>query len=66
MLLDLENIKKVFVKNYNKKAKSNKARVPRKRANGGLFDWVHKKGNFIKYCPWCKANGGPHMTHDTV
>jgi hypothetical protein len=38
MLLDLENIKKVFVKNYNKKAKSNKARVPRKRANGGLFD----------------------------
>ena len=46
MLLDLENIKKMQVKRYNKKAKASKAkaatataelRVPKKWVNGGRF-----------------------------
>jgi hypothetical protein len=66
-----------FIKKYSQKAKANKAkvasaskageaRVPRKRANGSLSDQVPKKGHSVKYCRWCKANGGPHRTHDTV
>ncbi len=48
MLQDLENIKKLFVKKYNKKAQANKAKaatapktaehVPKKQAHGGGFN----------------------------
>jgi hypothetical protein len=77
LLLDLENIEKVFVNKYNEKAKANKTKaakaskadeacVPRKRTNGGVSDQVPKRGRSIKYCRWCKANGGPHTNHDMV
>jgi hypothetical protein len=67
----------VFVKKYNEKAKTNKAKVatvskagiahvPRKRANGGSSDQASKKGHSVKYCCWCKANRGPLTTHDMV
>jgi hypothetical protein len=77
MLMDLENIEKLFVKKYNKKARANKAkaatasktaeRVPKKRAHGGGSDQgAPKKGRSAKYCKWCKAAGGPYTTHDTI
>jgi hypothetical protein len=63
LLLDLANIKKVFVKKYNKKAKAYKAKVAtaskagkahmhRKRANGGSSDQFSTKGHSIKYCQY--------------
>jgi hypothetical protein len=77
MLMDLENIKKLFVEKYNKKARANKAkaatasktaeRVPKKRAHGGGSDQgAPKKGHSAKYCRWCKAAGGPYTTHNTI
>jgi hypothetical protein len=61
MLSDQENVVKVFIGKYNKKVKANKAkvataskageaRVPRKRANGGLSDQVPNKDRSVKYC----------------
>ncbi len=75
--MDLENIEKLFVEKYNKKARANKAkaatvsktaeRVPKKRAHGGGSDQgAPKKGRPVKYCKWCKAAGGPYTTHDTI
>ncbi len=69
MQIDLENIEKLFVKKYNKKAKTNKAkaataskmaeRVPKKRTHGGGPDQgAPKKGLSAKNCKWCKAAGG--------
>jgi hypothetical protein len=76
MLLDLENIKKLFVERYDEKARANKAkaataskaaelRVPKKRANEGGPKGAPKKGRSTKYCKWCKAADGPFTTHDT-
>ncbi len=60
MLLDLENIEKMQVEKYNKKAKASKAKaatasaelpVPKKRANAGGTDrGTPKKGRTAKYC----------------
>ncbi len=77
ILLDLENIKKLFAKKTNEAARTNKAkvatatkladeRVPKKRAHGGGPDkGAPKKGSTAKYCKWCKAVDGPFMTHNT-
>ena len=76
MLLDLENIKKLFVERYDEKARANKAkaataskaaelRVPKKRANEGGPKGAPKKGRSAKYCKWCKAADGPFTTHNT-
>ncbi len=77
MLQDLKNIKKLFVKKYNKKAQANKAkaatapktakRVPKKRTHGGGSDrGAPQKGCSAKYCKWCKPANGPYTTHDTI
>jgi hypothetical protein len=77
MLLDLENIEKLFVKRYNKKAQANKAKaatapksgehVPRKRAReGGSGKGAPQKGRSAKYCKWCKAADGPFTTHAAI
>ena len=76
MLQDLENIEKLFVENYNKKARANKAKaatapntaecVPKKRAHGGGSDrGAPKKGRSAKYCKWCKNANRPYTTHNT-
>ena len=69
MLLDLKNLKKVFVKKSNEVARANKAKVaaatklagefvPRKgkRAHGGGPEkGTPKKGRTNKFCKWCKV-----------
>jgi hypothetical protein len=78
MLLDLENIKKLFVEIYNEKAWANKTKVatatkaaelrmPKKCAHGGGSDkGSPPKGRSVKYCKWCKAANGPFTTHNTT
>jgi hypothetical protein len=77
MLLDLENIKKLFVERYNEKAWANKAKaatapkpgehVPRKgKREGGSIKGAPKKGRSAKYNKRCKAADGPFTTHDTI
>jgi hypothetical protein len=77
MLQDLENIKKLFVKKYNKKAQANKAkaatapktaeRVPKKCTQGGGSNrGAPQKGPSAKHCKWCKTANGPYTTHDTI
>jgi hypothetical protein len=77
MLMDLENIEKLFVEKYNEKARANKAkaatasktaeRMPKKRAHGGGSDQgAPQKGHSAKYCKWCKAASGPYTTHNTI
>jgi hypothetical protein len=77
MLMDLKNIKKLFVEKYNEKARANKDKaatasktaecVPKKHAHGGGSDQgAPKKGCSAKYCKWCKAAGGPYTTHNTI
>jgi len=76
MLVDLENIEKMKVKKYNKKAKASKAKaasasaelcVPKKQANaGGTDKEAPKKGRTAKYCKWCKAANGSFTTHNTA
>ncbi len=70
MLLDLENIEKVFATKDGKKARSIKAKagtapkkvafsVPKKHGKGGGSGGpAPKKARFAKYCKWCKAAGG--------
>jgi hypothetical protein len=79
ILLDLENIEKLFVEKTNEAARANKAKVatalkgasehvPRKgkRAHGGGPDTGNpKKVRTVKYCKWCKAVDGPFTTHNT-
>jgi hypothetical protein len=74
ILLDLENIKKLFAEKTNEAAQANKAKVataaklagdqhvPRKgkRAGGGTEKGNPKKGRSAKYCKWCKAVDGVH------
>ena len=78
MLLVLENIEKPCVKRYNKRARTNKAKVasaanaaelgvPKKRAHGGGSNkGAPKKGCSAKYCKWCKVADGPFTTHYTI
>jgi hypothetical protein len=78
MLQDLENIEKLFIEKYNKKAWANKAkaatapkaaeRVPKKRAHGGGSNrGAPKKGHSAKHdCKWCKNANGPYATHNTI
>jgi hypothetical protein len=76
-LVDLENIKKLFVEKYSKKARANKAkaataskmaeRMLKKRVHGGGSNkGARQKGHSAKYCKWCKAANGPYTTHDTI
>ncbi len=78
ILLDLENIEKLFAEKTNEAARANKAKVataaklagehvPRKgkRAGGGTEKGNPKKGRTAKYCKWCKAVDGPFTTHNT-
>ena len=78
ILLDLENIEKLFAEKTNEAARANKAKVataaklagehvPRKvkRAGGGPEKGTPKKGRTVKYCKWCKAVDGPFTTHNT-
>jgi hypothetical protein len=78
ILLDLENIEKLFAEKTNEAARANKAKVatalkvagehvPRKgkRAGGGTKKGTPKKGRTAKYCKWCKAVDGPFTTHNT-
>jgi hypothetical protein len=79
ILLDLENIEKLFVEKTNEAAQANKAKVttalkgagehvPRKGKRvhgGGSNNGTPKKGRTIKYCKWCRGVDGPFMTHNT-
>ena len=78
ILLDLENIEKLFAEKSNEAARANKAKVaiaaklagehvPRKgkRAGGGTKKGTSMKGHTAKYCKWCKAVDGPFTTHNT-
>jgi hypothetical protein len=80
ILLDLENLEKVFAERSNEAAQANKAKVaaaaksagdhvPRKgkREHGGGPDkGTPKKGRTDKFCKWCKAVDGPFTTHNTT
>jgi len=78
ILLDLENLEKVFVEKSNEAAQANKAKVaaaaklaehvPRKRKRahgGGPEKGTPKKGRTDKFRKWCKAVDGPFTTHNT-
>jgi hypothetical protein len=77
ILLDLENLKKVFAERSNEAARANKAKVaaaaksagvPRKgkRAHGGGPDKGNPKmGRTDKFCKWCKGVS-VHLTPDLV
>ncbi len=76
MLLDLENMEKVFAERYNEKAQANKAKaaratkaaelcVPKKRHDGGFDRGTPQKGQSTKYCKWCKSIDGPFTAQDT-
>jgi len=75
ILVDLENIEKLFAEKANEAARANKAKVaataklageqvPRKgkQTHGG----GPKKGRTDEFCKWCKAVDGPFTTHNTT
>ncbi len=80
ILLDLENIEKLFAEKSNEAAQANKAKVaatakmagehvPRKgkRAHGGGPEkGTPKKGRTDTFCKWCKAVDEPFTTHNTT
>jgi hypothetical protein len=80
ILVDLENIEKLFAEKANEAARANKAKVtataklageqvPRKgkRAHGEEpKKGTPKKGRTDKFCKWCKAVDGPFTTHNTT
>ena len=79
ILLDLENLKKVFAERSNEAARANKAKVapaakavdhvPRKgkrEHGGGPSKGTPKKGRTDKFCKHCKAVDGPFTTHNTT
>jgi hypothetical protein len=80
ILLDLENLKKVFAERSNEAARANMAKVaaaaksagdhvPRKGKHahgGGLDKGTPKKGRTDKFCKWRKAVDGPFTTHNTT
>ena len=79
IILDLENIEKLFAEKSNEAARANKAKVataaklagehvPRKGkrvSGGGPEKGTPKKGRTAKYCKWCKAVDGPFTTYNT-
>jgi hypothetical protein len=78
ILLDLENLEKVFAERANEAARANKAKVaaaakagdhvPRKGKRdhgGGPSKGTPKKDRTAKYCKWCKAADGPFTSHNT-
>jgi len=80
IVVDLENLEKVFIEKSNEAARANKAKVtaatkmagehiPRKgkRAHrGGPEKGTPKKGRTDKFCKWCKAVDGQFTTHNTT
>jgi len=80
ILVDLENIEKLFAEKANKAARANKAKVaataqlageqvPRKGKRmhgGGPKKGTPKKGRTDKFCKWCKAVDGSFTTHNTT
>jgi hypothetical protein len=78
MLLNLENIEKVFATKDGEKDRSIKAKagtapkkvafsVPKKHGKGGGSGGpAPKEARSAKYCKWCKAAGGAFQTHDTI
>jgi len=80
ILVDLENIEKLFAEKANEAAQANKAKVaataklageqvPRKGkgTHGGRPEkGTPKKGRNDKFCKWCKAVDGSFTTHNTT
>jgi hypothetical protein len=78
MLLDHENIKKVFATKDGKKARSFNLKagtalkkvgfsVPKKHGKGGGSGGpAPKKARSANYCKWCKAAGGAFQTHNII
>jgi len=80
ILVDLENIEKLFAEKANKAAQANKAKVtataklagkqvPRKGKRthgGGPEKGTPKKGRTDKFCKWCNAVDGPFTGHNTA
>jgi hypothetical protein len=80
ILLDLENLEKVFAERSNEAARANKAKVaaaaksagdhvPRKgkRAHGGGLDKGNpKKGRTDRFCKHCKGVDGPFTIQNTT
>ncbi len=75
LLPDLKAIEQVMVekKGVNLKAKGKGSTAPSKpkgnperKASGGPTGQVPTKGCSEKCCQWCKAHGGPFMTHKTL
>jgi hypothetical protein len=46
-------------------ARSDVKSNPKRKVSGGLSDQVPKKIHSEKFCPHCKAHGGPYQTHNT-
>jgi hypothetical protein len=76
MLLNLENIEKVFAAKDGKKARTIKASAGTAPKKGGIMPRKHGKGGGVggpapkkarsnKYCKWCKAAGRSFQTHDS-
>ncbi len=75
LLLDLDAIEQVMEEkkgaNLKAKAKGGTAPAeakgnPKRKSSGGPTGRVPKKGHSEKFCQWCKAHGGPFMTHNTL
>ncbi len=75
LLPDLEAIERVMVeeKGANLKVKGKGGTAPsepngnpKRKASRGPTGRVPKKGCTEKFCQWCKAHGGPFMTHNTL
>jgi len=79
ILVDLENIEKLFAEKANEAARANKAKVaaatkaseqvPRKGKRthgGGPEKGTPKKGRTDKFCKWCKSVDGLFTTHNTT
>jgi hypothetical protein len=68
ILLDLENIEKLFAEKSNEAARTNKAKDATATKLAGEHvpeKGTPKKGRTAKYCKWCKAVDGPFTTHNT-
>jgi hypothetical protein len=47
-------------------AQSESKGSPKRKASGGPTGQVPRKGHSEKFCPRCKAHGGPYQTHNTL
>jgi hypothetical protein len=74
LLPDLENIKRVMLKRYNKTLKA-QVKATTSRADGkgkpkkgmsekGSSDRIPKKARTEKFCQLCKTHSGPHQMHN--